>query len=160
VPRIEISTEVNAPINRVFDLARSIDLHTISMKHTGESAIAGVTSGLIGPGSEVTWRAKHFGIWQELTSRIMEYQRPTHFRDSMVSGSFRQFDHDHFFTSTNDATLMRDVFDFESPFGILGRIANRIFLTAYMRKLLEQRNAIVKTTAESDEWKKYLPLEN
>ncbi len=64
--RIELSTHINAPIERCFDLARSIDLHMESTKQTGEQAIAGRTSGLIGLGETVTWRAKHLGVWQTL----------------------------------------------------------------------------------------------
>lgn len=60
---LELTTLIAAPVERVFDLARSIDMHQDSMKGSGESAIAGVTSGLIGEGEEVTWRARHFGVW-------------------------------------------------------------------------------------------------
>jgi hypothetical protein len=62
MPKIELFTEINAPIEKVLDLARSIDLHMESTKKTGEMAIAGKTSGLIGFGETVTWRALHFGI--------------------------------------------------------------------------------------------------
>ena len=97
MPVLELTTLVAAPVERVFDLSRSIDLHTASTAATGERAVAGVTSGLIGPGEEVTWRARHFGVWQSLTSRIVIFDRPRHFRDSMVRGAFRRFDHDHRF---------------------------------------------------------------
>jgi hypothetical protein len=62
MPSIELATSIAAPIERVFDLARSIDLHMKSTSRTGERAIAGTTSGLIGLGQGVTWRARHFGI--------------------------------------------------------------------------------------------------
>jgi hypothetical protein len=69
VPVIELNTTIAAPIERVFDLSRSIDLHANSASGTSEQAIAGVTSGLIEIGQEVTWRARHFGIWQTLRKR-------------------------------------------------------------------------------------------
>ncbi|MFC6102807.1 SRPBCC family protein [Olivibacter domesticus] len=50
MPVIELTTLIDADINICFDLARSIDLHTISTKKTKEQAIAGVTTGLIGNG--------------------------------------------------------------------------------------------------------------
>lgn len=119
MPVIELTIEVCAPIERAFDLSRSIELHMASTYHTGERAVAGVTSGLMALGQEVTWRARHFGLWQHLTSRITAFERPIHFRDSMVRGAFRRFDHDHFFTQRGDITIMRDLFDFQSPLGIL-----------------------------------------
>jgi ligand-binding SRPBCC domain-containing protein len=156
VPVIEFSTDIHAPIERVFDLSRSVDLHMASTAHTRERAIAGVTSGLMTLGQEVTWRAKHFGSWQHLTSRITSFERPVYFRDSQVRGIFRRLDHDHFFTARGDVTLMRDVFAFESPLGILGRVANRLFLIRYMTQLLATRNTLIKTAAETDQWRRYI----
>lgn len=156
MPRIELSTSILAPVDRVFDLSRSIDLHTVSAAASGEQAIDGVTSGLIGANDEVTWRAKHFGSWHTLTVRITEYDRPNHFRDVMTRGIFKRMAHDHFFDPVEDGTLMRDVFDFESPFGALGQVADLMFLSGYMRSFLLARNQIIKDTAESTEWAKYV----
>jgi ligand-binding SRPBCC domain-containing protein len=154
---IDITTEIAAPVQRVFDLSRSVDLHAASTAQTGERAVAGVTSGLMSLGQEVTWHARHFGIWQYLTSRITAFDPPTHFRDSLVRGAFRRFDHDHFFSEQGEITVMRDVFDFQSPLGILGRIADRLVLRSYLRRFLISRNATIKKAAETDEWQRYLP---
>ena len=153
---IEIATFIAAPIERVFDLARSIDLHTNSASSTGERAIAGVTSGLIGPGQEVTWRAKHFGVWQTLTVRITVFERPTHFTNVMLLGAFRRMEHHHYFEQSAGGTTMRDVFTFQPPLGLLGRLAEAVFLTRYMRSFLIERNRVIKATAESEDWKEYL----
>jgi ligand-binding SRPBCC domain-containing protein len=158
VPVIELTTEVHAPIERIFDLARSVELHMNSTAETNERAVAGVLSGLMAFGDEVTWRARHFGVWQHLTSRITMFERPFHFRDSMVRGAFRRFDHDHFFAQQGENTEMREVFDFQSPFGILGRTAERLFLTNYMRRFLFARCTWIKTVAETEQWRRYLSV--
>jgi ligand-binding SRPBCC domain-containing protein len=157
MPRIELTTWIAAPVERCFDLSRSVELHLRSTAETGEQVIAGVTSGLLGPGDEVTWRARHLGIWQTLSSRMTTFDRPRHFRDSMVAGAFQRFDHDHFFEPERDGTTMRDVFDYTSPLGALGRVADALFLERYMRRLLEIRNRELKAIAESDEWERLLP---
>jgi ligand-binding SRPBCC domain-containing protein len=155
--RIELTIYVAAPPERCFDLARSVDLHTRSTSATGERAVGGVTAGLLGPGHEVTWRARHFGVWQELTSRITVYDRPRHFRDTMVRGVFRRVDHDHYFQpAPGGGTVMRDVFDFQAPLGWLGRLAEWLFLTRYMRRFLAVRNAEIKAVAESADWVEYV----
>ncbi len=151
MPVIELTTEVFSPIERTFDLARSVDLHMTSTAHIGERVVAGVTTGLLALGQEVTWRAKHFGIWHYLTSRITAFKRPIHFRDSMVRGIFHRFDHDHFFTQNGNITVMRDVFDFQSPLRILGRMTDQLFLIRYLRPLLKARNSMIKAVAESDQ---------
>jgi ligand-binding SRPBCC domain-containing protein len=149
MPRIELTTVIDAPIQKVFDLARNIDAHQESQSSHQERAIAGRTSGLIEAGDSVTWEAVHFGVRQTLTSRIVAMTKPSHFRDSMVDGAFARFDHDHFFEALSEAqTQMRDVFDYDAPLGWLGRVADALFLERYMRDMLEERNQILKELAE------------
>lgn len=148
--------KIDAPIERVFDLARCIDLHAESMSKTKEKAVAGKTEGLINIDETVTWEAVHFGVKQKLTSKITIYERPHHFRDVMLKGAFRRFDHDHFFETKDLQTIMKDVFDYDSPLGFWGRLADEVFLKNYMKKLLASRNALIKRVAESDDWKKYI----
>lgn len=151
MPVIIIETRINAPLECCFDLSRDIDLHMRSTAHTREIAVAGVTSGLIGLGQEVTWEATHFGFRQRLTSRITAFDRPFHFRDSQVRGAFKRFDHDHFFEKASDErTLMRDIFDYASPLGYVGVLADYLFLKSYMTSLLQRRNRLIKQVAEEN----------
>lgn len=147
---IHLQTLIKADIETCFDLSRSIDLHLESTKQTGEAAIAGRTSGLIEMGESVTWRAKHLGIWQTLTSKITVMQRPVLFVDEMQGGAFKSFRHEHHFAEADGATLMTDVFTFLSPLGLLGVIADKLFLTRYMTNLLLQRNEVIKVHAEAN----------
>jgi ligand-binding SRPBCC domain-containing protein len=148
---------IRAPAERLFDLARSIDAHIASTPGTDERAIGGRTEGLLDLGEEVTWEARHFGLKQRLTSRITAFDRPRYFRDSMVRGAFRRFDHDHFFDRVTDTeTRCRDIFDFDAPLGALGRVAEMLFLDRYMRRLLEQRMRILEQLATGDAWQKYV----
>jgi ligand-binding SRPBCC domain-containing protein len=156
MPVIRLSTIIAAPRERVFDLARSIDAHQASAAGTEERAVAGCVSGLIGPGQEVTWQARHLGIRQKLSVRITAFDRPCHFQDSMISGAFKSMVHDYTFEDHPQGTLMVDRFEFESPCGLLGHIVNRLSLTAYMRRFLIRRNQELKRLAESDEWRPYL----
>jgi len=149
MPIIELSTVICAPRERGFDLTRSIEAHQASTEGTGERAVAGVTSGLIGLNEEVTWEARHLGVKQRLTVRITQFDRPTHFQDMMIAGAFKRMTHDHGFLEHPGGTLMTDRFEFESPLGILGRVVDRVFLAGYMRRFIVQRNAVLKKMAES-----------
>jgi ligand-binding SRPBCC domain-containing protein len=158
VARIELTTRISAPRERCFDLARSVDVHVRSAAPTGERAVAGRTSGLLGPGEEVTWRARHFGVALTLTSRITAFDAPGHFRDTLVRGPLRSLDHDHYFTSEGrDATTMRDVFEYSAPFAGLGRLAELLFLTRHFRRFLAARNRELRRIAESEEWRPFMP---
>ena len=157
---LEETIKIDAPIERCFDLARSIDVHVLGNVHFGENALAvgDLTSGLIEMGQTVVWRAKHFWIWQTLTSRMTGFDRPVFFEDTMLRGAFKSMRHEHFFRSLPEGrTEMKDVLYFSAPLPVLGRIAEVFILRRHMYNLLHERNMVLKQVAESDEWRKYLP---
>ncbi len=156
MPIIKLETRIKSTVGICFDLSRSIDLHKISTSNTNEEAVDGITSGLIKYGEFVTWQATHFGIKQKLSSRITAFDKPNHFRDEQVFGAFKSIEHDHYFFKEGEFVIMKDVFSFESPCGILGKLFNKIILTSYLQKLLTDRNNVIKEFAETDKWKSVL----
>jgi len=142
VVRFECRTTLHMSREVAFDRSLDIDLHQASMARSRERAVAGVTTGLIGPGEQVTWRAWHFGLPFRMTSRIVAYERPRSFTDEQVHGPFRSFRHVHRFEPAADGegALMVDEIEFVAPFGPLGRMAEAV-LGPYLRRLIESRNA-------------------
>jgi ligand-binding SRPBCC domain-containing protein len=153
---LELTTQIAAPPQRVFDLSRSIDLHRLSQAGHAEEAVAGRTSGLIELGESVTWRARHLGVRQHLTSRITAFDPPHHFRDEMERGAFASLVHDHYFEARDGGTRMRDVLRFSAPLGPLGWVAERVLLGRYLRGLIEARNAEIGRVAEGAGWRELL----
>ena len=153
MPVIHLTTFIAAPAERVFDLARNIDLHKKSMAHTNEQAVAGTTMGLINAGETVTWSAKHLGKKRFLRVKITDMKVPHSFTDEMVDGDFKQMKHEHHFKRIDNGTLLIDLFYFETPYGAIGKLVNQLYLTRYMKKLLETRNQHIKEYAESEKWK-------
>lgn len=147
--KIHLQTIINANIHKVFDLARDIDLHQKSTSKTNERAVAGRISGFIEQGETVTWKAKHLGIYQTLTTKIITMEKPYQFTDVMLKGAFKSMKHEHIFKKKENYTVMIDIFEFESPLGMIGRIFNRLFLEKYMKNLLMERNRLIKATAEN-----------
>lgn len=150
MPIVTVHTRIRAPRARVFDLARDVEAHVRSTAGTGETVVAAPRR-LLEAGDEVTWRARHLGVTQELTSRIVQYDRSSHFRDSMVRGAFARFDHDHFFEerSAGSETDMHDRFDYTAPLGPLGRVADVLFLERYVERLLRKRAQVLKELSET-----------
>ena len=97
----------------------------------------------------MTWEATHFGVKQRLSSRITEFDPPNRFVDEMVRGAFARFRHEHQFLAVEGGTEVIDIFDYASPLGPLGRLADRLFLLRYMTRLLRERNAYLKRAAAS-----------
>ncbi len=145
-----VVTRVPVPAEELFDLSLSIDAHQDSMAASREQAIGGVTSGTIGLGESVTWRARHFGIWFTMTSQITALDRPHRFVDEQVRGPFRSFRHEHVFVSEGSAVVMTDTIAVASP--ILGRLVERTILVPYLRRLIRKRNDhLVGTLLSSSE---------
>jgi hypothetical protein len=159
--RFEEITLITAPIDRVFDLSRSVEVHLLANVHDNEQALAtgGVTTGLTGLGKQVTWRAKHFGFWHNLTSEVTAMEAPTYFQVTMVKGVFRSMQADHRLRRLpSGVTELKDIFAIAAPLPILGPIAEVLFLRRYMMTLNRERNAVIKQLAESDDWRLYLPV--
>lgn len=150
--RILLKTEIKAPIELVFDLSRDIGFHSKSVPGTDESAIGGRTSGLIEEGESVTWSARHLGVRQKLTSLISEMDRPNYFCDVMLKGAFKSMRHEHHYEQLGEVTTMTDKMEFFSPFGLLGRFFDWIFLKGYMERFLKTRAEILKQHAEN-QWR-------
>ena len=150
---IHLTTFIEAPIDRVFDLSRSIDLHKKSMSHTGEEAIAGTTNGLIEVDQTVTWKAKHLMKTRFLKSKVTSMNRPFSFTDEQISGDFKNYRHEHHFKQVKNGTIVIDFFHFETPYGKAGQVFNKIYLKRYITNLIEQRNHVIKEYAESEKWK-------
>lgn len=139
--RFELTTYVAAAPERVFDACLDVDLHTASMAGSGERAIGGVTSGLLGLGDRVTFEARHLGIRWRLTARVTESDRPAYFVDEQERGPFKRWHHAHYFASDGaGGTVMRDIVEFTAPCGPLGALVERLVLRAYMIQLIQHRN--------------------
>ena len=153
MPTIHLTTFIAAPAERVFDLARSIDLHKQSMTKHKEEAVAGVRFGLIEKDETVTWKARHLFKNRILKTRITEMKRPEMFTDEQAEGDFKLLKHEHHFKPCDNGTIMIDLINFESPYGAMGKSFNKVYLTKYLRKLIEHRNKVIKEFAEGSKWK-------
>ena len=151
MPVIQYEVYIEAPIELCFDLARDIDIHMKTTAKTKERAIAGVTSGYIEEGQTVTWEAVHLGVKQRLTAKISQMDRPHKFTDVMVKGAFHSFTHTHEFVQKGTGTVMKDTFIYTSPLGILGKLADKLFLERYMRNFIVTRVDALKKYAEEQQ---------
>lgn len=146
---LRIETHIRAPKELVFDLFRDIDLHTKSVAWTRERIVSGKTHGKFEVGDIVTWEAVHLGVRQQLVSKITEMVRPKILSDEMQKGAFKQLHHRRYFRGNKENTIVVDELNFASPFGLIGKIFDHIFLAEYMRRFIERRNAYIKQIAES-----------
>lgn len=147
---VTIETEIDAPREVCFDLARDVGAHSESASFSGEKLVEpGRLSGLLEQGDLVTFEGRHFGIRQRFTARIMEMDRPNRFVDEMVRGAFHSLRHVHEFQAHGEGgTLMRDALTWQTPLGFLGRIADALFLERHMIWFVTTKQKALKEIAE------------
>lgn len=145
---INLITKINAPKQIVFDLSRNIDIHKLSTAKSNETAIAGVTSGLINYNETVTWRGKHFGFYLTHKSRMTAMDFYDYFVDEMEEGKFKSFKHEHSFVEKDGKTVMIDNINYETPFGIFGKIFDKFLLKNHLTQFITERNEFIKYLAE------------
>jgi len=156
MPSIHLTTFIAAPVSRVFDLARSIDMHKHSMTKHKEEAVAGIRFGLIEKDESVTWKAKHLFKTRFFRSEITQMKKPDLFVDQQAKGDFKMLKHEHHFKPCENGTIMIDLIEFEVPYGSFGKLFSKLYLTGYMKSLIEQRNKAIKEFAETEKWRKFL----
>lgn len=145
---LKITTNYFAPIEIVFDTNRNIDMHQQSASKTNEIAIAGITSGLINKDETVTWKGKHFGVYLTHQSIISEMIFPTYFVDEQLKGHFKSFKHQHIFEQKENYVEVIDILEYKTPFGIFGKLFDKIILKKHLTNFIIHRNAILKSLAE------------
>ncbi len=148
MPFIEHQQFIKAPIDVCFDLARNVNIHTLTASRTKERVVGGVMDGQLELGDIVTWEAIHFGIKQRLTAQVTLMEKPHKFQDVMVKGAFHSFIHTHEFKEVEGGTLMIDLFEYKSPFGYIGVLADLLFLEKYMKSFIATRAIELKKIAE------------
>jgi ligand-binding SRPBCC domain-containing protein len=147
---VVIETLIVAPPEVVFDLARDVSVHVESAAFSRERAVApGRTEGLLELGDIVTFEGVHFLLRLRFTVRIVELVRPHLFVDELERSAFRKLRHVHEFEAREGTTLMRDTLDWTSPLGLLGRIADGLFVTGHMRRFVRRKQLALKRVAES-----------
>ncbi len=149
MPVINLVTEIHAPIERCFDLCRDLETHTRTVADTKERLVGDKKEGLAELGDVLVFEAVHFGVRQRLSSEITELARPTLFADVALSGAFHSLTHRHEFTAAPGGTLMRDRLEWTSPLGVLGRLADALFLKHHMLRFLVTRNRNLKAIIEA-----------
>jgi ligand-binding SRPBCC domain-containing protein len=149
---IRLTTWVNAPVERCFLLAASREL----ISAMGAQPEAGSGRGVLQPNDVLRWQLAVGGARLSYTSRIEQIRPYSFFKETMVSGMFRQFEHEHHFARMDDGTRVRDEIRFDLRYGPLGRFLGPTVLRSALMKMLGERTRRVKQIAESGEWQRYL----
>jgi ligand-binding SRPBCC domain-containing protein len=139
MPTIKLETLIQAPAETCFDLMRDPRVHTQT---------SSIVEGRMGPGQTVTFESTQLGMQQRMRVEVVEFERPNLLVDEMIEGTFKAFKHIHEFVPHDSGTLVKDTIMWKSPFGILGRIIDSLFIERHLTDLVSGRNSRLKQLAE------------
>jgi ligand-binding SRPBCC domain-containing protein len=146
---ITVETRIHAPIELCFDLARDVDAHAESAAFSLERVVKpGRMHGLLELNDLVAFEGRHFGIRQKFVARITALDRPNRFVDEMVEGTFKWLRHAHEFEAKDGLTIMRDQLEWKAPLGLIGSVADHLFVTRHMRWFVATKQSSLKAIAE------------
>jgi len=80
---------------------------------------------------KINWVSKH-----------TEYDKNRYFKDIMVKGPFKKFEHSHYFTEQNGSTLMKDRVEFEAPLAPIGNVSLPFFKSK-LQKMFKYRQDVL-----------------
>ena len=153
---IHITTFVEAPMQRVFDLARHFTVLKYALRDTPAAVSSGAANELFSSGDTVTFQSRNLGKTRTVTARITEMDGRTRFTEEQVKGDLRSYRHMHHFMPADNGTIMIDMIECEPPRDLLGSLAGDGALQRYVKKIVGRRIAEIRQYAESDKWKAVL----
>jgi hypothetical protein len=155
--KIEFNTHIKAPIERCFDLTRSIDFHKLSINPVKEESVAGCTSGLIGPNQHALMQSRLWGLRFSTELKITKFNPPFFLSYEIADSNFHSAVHDYYFYDISEETVMVNHFYYKPKWGLIGELINILFLEKYISRIITKRNDLLREYAETEKWRKILP---
>ena len=154
--KIHITSFINAPVDRVFNLSRNLTLSKLALKGGKEQYLSSSAGNLITAGETITLRAKHLGKTREITARVIDLKLPEGYTEEQIKGDLKSFRHEYHFKKVDNGTIMIDLVEFEGPRDLLGSLASKFFLKSYFEAIVKKKNDLIRQYAETEKWKAVL----
>ena len=94
-------------------------------------------------GQKINYTITLKGIPIRWSSLISLYDPPNSFVDEQIRGPFSLWHHTHTFREKNGGTVIGDYVRYAIPMGIIGRIANNIFVEKDLRYIFQHRQTMI-----------------
>mgnify|MGYP001488632176 FL=1 len=77
-------------------------------------------------------------------TEITHVKEKEFFVDEQRLGPYRMWHHEHIFKIKEDGVLMTDIITYIPPFGLLGKLANNLFIKRRIKKIFDYRSQIIE----------------
>lgn len=96
--------------------------------------------GLMYPGQIIEYTVSPLlGIKTSWVTEITYVKHQEYFVDEQRFGPYQLWHHKHFLETTPNGVKMRDIIDYKVPFGILGKILNKLIIEKKLRHIFKYR---------------------
>jgi ligand-binding SRPBCC domain-containing protein len=137
--RLSAQTVIDAPLGDVFSFfSRPENLGAITPPGMGFRITSG--SGEMAENAAIAYRVRIGPAPVRWLTRIEAWEPNARFVDVQERGPYACWWHEHRFTADGPSrTVMDDTVLYAPPLGVLGRIANRVFIEASLRRIFAFR---------------------
>jgi ligand-binding SRPBCC domain-containing protein len=94
-------------------------------------------------GTLIDYELRLHGIPFHWKTLIETFTPTTSFTDVQLTGPYRRWHHLHTFSDVPGGTEMRDIVDYELPFGPLGSIVRQLFVRRSLNRIFDYRNETI-----------------
>ena len=135
------SQKISADIEPVWDFISSpANLKQITPEHMGFDIISEDIPEKMYPGMIISYHVKPLlGIKTLWVTEITHVKEMEYFVDEQRVGPYSLWHHEHHLKRLDDGVLMEDIVSYKPPFGILGTIANALFIKRMLRNIFDYR---------------------
>ena len=77
-------------------------------------------------------------VWQGIEDKEKKF-----FVDEQRLGPYKMWHHQHIFKIKDNGVLMKDIITYIPPFGLIGQIANKIFIKKQLKNIFDYRRKVI-----------------
>lgn len=120
----------SSPVNLSVITPAELDFKIISTLNEGE----------IFEGMEIDYTVRPLlGIKMNWKTEISQIKNQQFFTDKQVKGPYKVWEHTHIFEDAQDGVLMTDIVNYELPFGVFGKLIERLVIRNKIHAIFDYR---------------------
>ncbi len=141
--------EIERPLREVFSFFENPENLAILTPKSLNFKILTPSPIIMKAGALIDYTIQVLGIEQRWTTLITSYEPPFRFVDEQIKGPYAFWHHTHTFSETSAGTLIKDEVRYAIPFGLVGTLAQEIFVKKELDKIFRFRAETIERHFQS-----------
>jgi ligand-binding SRPBCC domain-containing protein len=144
--QLKKSQQIPATISEVWDfVSNPVNLKEITPKYMGFDILTKDLPAQIYQGMIIQYHVKPvLGIKTLWVTEITQVSHQKYFVDEQRIGPYKIWHHQHLLKENSEGVLMEDIISYQPPFGLIGSIANKLFIEKQLTAVFDYRTVAVE----------------